>query len=204
MTHHAYLAQPTTVSKAVVDCFYDVSNYQDISYIEVTSFGIDDVRSLTTTAYSTPTAGTKKLMVVIARDITVEAEQALLKILEEPPQTTVFLFVLPNSVYLLPTLLSRFFKLTLIKPEVGGEDVLSDFLKMDVATRIATIAKRIDSKDQDWVSGIKSGLLNYLDENSKNLASSGKLEPLMFVADFLMTRGASNKQLLEELALTLE
>jgi hypothetical protein len=203
MNHHAYLAQPTTVNKAVVDCFYDISPYSDISYIELVSFGIDDVRSLTTVAYSTPSSGPKKLLVVMCREVTVEAQQALLKLLEEPPETTVFLFVLPKGSYLLPTLLSRFFKLSQIREENSSVDVFTDFKKMSVSERISTIAKRAENKDQEWMQGIKVGLLSYLAECSKNNAPDKNIAPLMFVADYLLTRGASNKQLLEELAMTL-
>lgn len=203
MNHHAFLAQPTTVTKAVVDCFFDTKEYSDLGFIEVVSFGIDDVRKLTLNAYSTPVSGVKKLLIVLAREITAEAQQALLKILEEPPQTTVFLFVLPKGTYLLPTLLSRFYKLNQQKADANEVTVFQDFMNMNMVTRMATITKKLDDKDSVWIEGIKSGLLDYLDKNSVELVKNQKLPGLMFVADYLLTRGASNKQLLEELALTL-
>ncbi len=202
MNHHAYLAQPATVTKAVVSCFYDVNQYADVSYIEVGTFGIDDVRALTASAYSTPVSGDKKLIVVLCREITIEAEQALLKILEEPPQTTVFLFMLPLGAYLLPTLLSRFYRLS-SSCENEIPIAFAEFKSMKVADRISTIVKKLDNKDQEWVQEIKAGLLSYLDTN-QDKARGEELSALMFVADYLQTRGASNKQLLEELALTLK
>ena len=68
-----------------------------------------DVRKLIATAYRTPDGdATKQKVVIVTKYIfTVEAQQALLKVVEEPPQTTEFLFVVPYSLQLLPTLLSR-------------------------------------------------------------------------------------------------
>jgi len=142
------------------------------------------------------------LVVVTASNITYEAQQALLKILEEPPATTRFLFVVPTDVNLIPTLMSRF--LDLSEREVVSNETLeifNIFYHQSYADRLKDISTHVSSKDSAWIMGIKTGLASYLDaEESLNLE---RKKACHFVLESLGTRGASNKLLLEELALSL-
>ena len=112
MPHHALLYRAPAVSRETALSLVSLLEASEVEYVEVSGFGIDDVRALTTVAYRTPSIGSRLGVVVILQTITVEAEQALLKLLEEPPLTTGFLFCVPESVFLLPTLLSRFNEVT--------------------------------------------------------------------------------------------
>jgi DNA polymerase III delta prime subunit len=133
--------------------------------------------------------------------MTVEAEQALLKLLEEPPLTTAFLFCVPESVFILPTLLSRF-------SVVGGHldrpltPSFVEFVSMAVPARITLVGEKLTAKDMDWQQEIKQGLLAYLTKQTGVLAPE-VVAALYYVAEHLLTRGASNKQLFEELAFSL-
>jgi hypothetical protein len=173
----------------------------EIEYVEVSGFGIDDVRSLTLMAYRTPSVGDRLGIVVILQNMTVEAEQALLKLLEEPPLTTAFLFCVPESVFILPTLLSRF-------SVVGGNiERLStasfgEFVALPIPARITLIGEKLAAKDTNWQQEIKQGALSYLTKRKEVLASE-VVVALYYVVEHLLTRGASNKQLLEELAFSL-
>ena len=72
------------------------------------SFSIDDARELKSIASTRPTEPSgKKIFIVMADSITAEAQNALLKLLEEPPEYAHFFLVLPSAHILLPTVKSR-------------------------------------------------------------------------------------------------
>ncbi len=82
------------------------------------SIGIEDIRSLYNTLFLKPVKS--PLKAVIIRDaqlLTPEAQNALLKILEEPPAQTLFLLTADSQESLLPTVRSRC-KLIAIAAEV--------------------------------------------------------------------------------------
>lgn len=201
MTHHALLYRAPAVSREAAVPLLPLLAASEIEYVEVTGFGIDDVRALTMAAYRTPAVGERLGIVVILQTMTVEAEQALLKLLEEPPLTTAFLFCVPESVFILPTLLSRF-------SVVGGNierpltASFSEFVSLSVPDRITLIGEKITEKDINWQQEIKQGTLSYLTKRKEVLAPE-VVATLYYVVEHFLTRGASNKQLLEELAFTL-
>lgn len=201
MTHHALLYRAPAVSHETAVPLLPLLNATEVEYVEIDAFGIDDVRALTSLAYRTPSIGDKLGVVVIVKSITVEAEQALLKLLEEPPSTTAFLFCVPESVFLLPTLLSRF-------NEVSGSVVrtitpsFTAFAALPIPARITEVGERLTAKDLLWQQELKQGLLAYL-ASSKTKLPAAVMATLYYVAEHLLSRGASNKQLLEELAFTL-
>ncbi len=72
------------------------------------SVKIDTVRELSRSAYSSPILSPWKVFVVNdASSMTVEAQNAILKMLEEPPPDTAFILIASNKAALLPTILSR-------------------------------------------------------------------------------------------------
>lgn len=203
LQHHAYLASVKEISQESAAPFITQIDIDEKTYISSDSFGIGDVRSLTEKAYMMPREGSKQLIILSVKSITEEAQQALLKILEEPPVTTVFLFCVPDSLYLLPTLLSRFQKLTSIEPAAESTcEAFELFIKMTVPERLNEVTKRLTAKDLTWVGEMKVGLLDFLKSDSRKI-SPDKLSLLYWLSEHLLTRGASNKQLLEELAFSI-
>lgn len=164
-----------------------------------TKFGIDDARELVRKASNRPIVDSQQCLVVRTDFITHEAQNALLKILEEPPQSTKFIFVVPLDFDMLPTLASRFqlFKTA----EVGNSPVaeFEAFKSSSFKDRLSAIEKSAKQKDTDWQRMIKQGLIGFIN-NSNHTKSLTELE---FVARKLLTRGASNKMLLEHMALVL-
>lgn len=91
------------------------------------SIGIDDVKSLRV-HFSLKNIGNEKRLVFInsAQTITKEAQNALLKILEEPPAGTIFIINTSDFSALLPTVLSRALNITTTKPE---KDTLEEYFR---------------------------------------------------------------------------
>ncbi len=204
LAHHAYLCRLGEVTQAKVKTVADTFDVPATVFIQIDAFGIDDVRTLTEKAFIRPSEGDTQLLVVSLTTITVESQQALLKLLEEPPVGTMFVFCVPSSLFLLPTLLSRFSSLSL---EVDVDEVidtalLDAFLALPVGERVTVITDRLSAKDILWVTTLKRQLIAKLADKSFH-RDPDKLALLYWIADHLQTRGASNKQLLEELALTV-
>ena len=205
--HHAYLYQTSgTVDLKAVESQAEIFGIEDVTYIYIQNFGIGDVRDITLKAYVRPQIGGTLLIAVGVDTITSEAQQALLKILEEPPQTTIFLFCIPRSVFLLPTLLSRFSVVDTTSADTQHPVVITEaflsFMAMTAPERIEIIGKKLTAKDTVWMGEIKNGLCAELSSGTTHRYQA-IAKDLYFVAEHLMTRGAANKHLLEELALTL-
>ncbi len=133
--------------------------------------------------------------VIFAESMTEEAQNALLKLFEEPPQETVFYLVIPNPSILLPTLRSR-----LIGREEGvssQESSLTDeFIKMNYGERLDLIAK-LAKKDSDSLKRLVVDL-GKVDTKDRRVKQS-----LLLATKYISNRGASKKMLVEELALSL-
>ncbi len=166
-------------------------------------FGIDLVRALIQSAYRRPQEGEVEQIIMVATEfITEEAQQALLKIIEEPPVSTKFMFVLPHGYTLLPTLESRFERqgTDTAAPDIS---IFELFRTASYAERLSAIEQATKKKDQVWQAAIKRGLIAYLNTHKQDV-SHAACRDLEYVARLLLTRGASNKFLLEHLALTLD
>lgn len=196
--HHAVLLFSSTVKDFCVD-EYCIESEVVNSYIE--KFGIDNARDLVKEAHTRPVDHKQKVMVVRTEFVTHEAQNALLKILEEPPVSTRFVFVVPRDLFFLPTLFSRFSKQNQVESSSENDQkIFKEFLASGYADRISAIDSAAKKKDVFWQRGVKTGLIEYLQKSPKNITDFSDLE---YVARLLLTRGASNKMLLEHVALTL-
>ena len=100
-------------------------NHPDLIYVtheKPASIGVDDVRrQINDTILVTPYSSAHKIYLVDeAEKMTVQAQNALLKTIEEPPAYAVILLLTTNAEAFLPTILSRCVQLKL-KPLKDGE-----------------------------------------------------------------------------------
>lgn len=194
--HHATII----LTQAPEEYRTDVPVTTEVSHRVIDTIGIDTIRELITEAYLKPREGyDKKCLILSATKITSEAQQAALKILEEPPQQVSIIIVLPIGTQLLDTVLSRVeFKQELVHTSTN---VFSGWLKLPYADRIAEIEKRIKDKDSLWLQSFKTDLQTYYTSNFNRPGT--EVKEVQFVIENLLTRGASNKMLLEHLALSI-
>lgn len=86
-------------------------NNPDIVYItteDKKSIGVDKVREMSKDVYIKPFSAERKVYIIEdGMALTDEAQNAMLKILEEPPEYAVFIIIISSSARLLPTVLSR-------------------------------------------------------------------------------------------------
>ena len=175
----------------------------DIYWLKVASLGITEVRNLSYQAALRPQSGSSRTVVVIADEITVPAQQAFLKTLEEPAPSTIFLLVIPEKTNLLPTVLSRLHEVRLLEQEAEPVDnVWQEFVSSTYRERLEEISKRLNAKDDVWLRSLKSGLeleLSVVGTNNSKLK-----QRLQLAMNELGRAGAANKMLLEDLALSLD
>lgn len=83
----------------------------DISFINTgdkKSIGVEVIRELSTDVYIRPFESENKVYIIEdGAALTNEAQNAMLKILEEPPEYAIFIIIVPSSALLLPTVVSR-------------------------------------------------------------------------------------------------
>jgi hypothetical protein len=201
--HHAYLLRTDTHSIAEVlkDIISDRSG--PVLHLPFTNIVLADVGAIRHEAARRPETGNSRLLLVSAKSISFESQQALLKLLEEPPDGTQFLFVLPSQAVLLATVQSRFFELPPgSSHETVGED-WHNFMAQAYPDRLTTITKKLAKKDLDWITAMQLGVRQFTASSTFPQATLRDLETLSLISSYLGSRGASNKQLLELLALHL-
>jgi len=90
---------------------YRTGNHPDVKMIRISdssSIGVDDIREFKQDVYVKPYESTKKIYIIDSADkMTIQAQNSLLKVLEEPPAYAVIILISVNSSLLLPTIRSR-------------------------------------------------------------------------------------------------
>jgi DNA polymerase-3 subunit delta' len=86
--------------------------HPDITYLPMEnkrkSIGTDEIRFVRKDAISKPVESNSKIYIIEnSQNLTVQAQNAFLKILEEPPENVIFILSCPNAQQFLPALLSR-------------------------------------------------------------------------------------------------
>jgi len=161
-------------------------------------FGIDEARELRERA-SLRALGKRRIFVIAVPDLNREAQNALLKTLEEPPGDALFFFVLPSPESLLPTLRSR---VQTLQIERGGE------ARTDAKIFLAaTPEKRMDmlkpllEKGEDEKRDL-GAILAFLSSLEEKLEKSPEgLKAVYRTRKYITDKGALVKPLLEQVAL---
>jgi len=112
-------------------------------------FSVEDARKLCDIAHASP-IGRHKAVIVSATRFFHEAQNALLKLFEEPPLDTTLIIIVPSEGVFLSTLRSRLTPL-LIKETTTEQfsELTHAFLKTSSAEREKVIAKLIDRSKSD-------------------------------------------------------
>ncbi len=181
------------------------------------SFSISDGDRIKEWHRNMPVGGGKKICIIGAKFINREAEQSLLKIIEEPNKHTHFFIIVPDSSLLLDTILSRVHLIkNIVDNNIQNDDYANEFLNSSIANRIEKITDIIkEFKDDENSGGLRyraTSLVNSLERIiyvkwKNNINSENEkfiLNELKNCRDYLSTPGASVKMILEHIALILD
>ena len=181
----------------------ETSANPDLYVREYSSFGVDDARDLSVRA-SSRALGNRRVFIIVASSMTSEAQNALLKTLEEPGGATLFFIVVPSAQNLLPTLRSRAQVLQIDSgaPSEALVDV-TDFLKAGHAARLELL-KPLLQKDEDDKRDLAPSLA-FLSAIEQKLAQDplknrDGIEAIYRARKFIGDKGSLMKALLEQVA----
>jgi DNA polymerase III gamma/tau subunit len=214
LSHHAYclIGNQSLASEIANDISreYKIKTKADSDFIEKSYniLTIDDARELKKLSGIKPVIdGAKKIFILSMNGITVEAQNALLKLLEEPPQYVHFFMIIPSAHLLLPTVKSRL--LFIGNEKLTGKANLTEarkFLKANIAQRLEIVKKLIDEIAQEKKS--KQDAINFLNDIEKatyedvGIRKGRKmLEAINLARKYATDRAPSLKMLLEYVAL---
>jgi len=174
----------------------------DTRVYEQEKFLMEDARDLVRVVQTTPLGGEKTLTVIAVDIIDREAQNALLKIAEEPPEYAHLVLIVRSEDMLLPTLLSRFVKVESIT--AGGDVSLAEeFLGGTTAARQKINEKILKEKDSLTGKKLIRDLESIFAKRGDLARYKDEISDLMKFRQYVEQRGASLKYMLEHLALTL-
>lgn len=132
--------RPCGVCSNCIKAEHDI--HPDIYYVKIAdkkqNVGVGEIREMISDCYIKPNEAPVKVYVIDDK-MTAEAQNALLKILEEPPQNVRFIITCESSTAILKTVLSRsaLFKLREDNKKYGDElDVKAEELAVEIAEAI--------------------------------------------------------------------
>ena len=162
-------------------------------------FGIDEARELRQKSNTKSFGAEPHTFVIFARDLTLEAQNSLLKLTEDPPASLSLYLIIPSESLLIPTLRSRFV-MAEGQTKVSNTQSAEEFLALSYSDRLLLIADKVKQKDQAWIDNLLFGLN---ESRATGMENKEAKKSLLLAITYVRNRGASKKQLLEELALSL-
>jgi len=154
LSHHAYclLGGDSLAEDLVLVLERDhgivKSRNQDFFHLRYENFTIDDARTLKLNHEMRPVVdGSKKIFIIVADNINTEAQNALLKLLEEPASYAHFFIIIPGAHLLLPTVKSRLYFVESLSTDSGlvaQNSEAKKFLKLDKVKRLEYIKKLVE------------------------------------------------------------
>jgi DNA polymerase III delta prime subunit len=226
--HHAYLIEG--VRDEVVPEFLkflktldiDTKGNPDFTQIIVDNFKIDEAFSLRSMSTDKSFSSAKKIFIVCVNSFSLDAQNVLLKMFEEPTENTIFFLVVPDINILLKTLVSRFYLIS-TKPELATETKEAEkFIALPLQARINFIKELLaesEEEDEDgneivvldsarskalkFLNALEDVIHNRLLKNSSNNSLIICCEHFLKVREFLRMPGSSTKSLMESVALII-
>lgn len=203
--HHAYFLLVSERELGVEMLKDDVYTHLSISLIGNPDFifrsydrmAIDHAHELRETLGNRPI--NTRICIVSVGVVLQEAQNALLKIFEDPPQNTHFFMVSETDSYLLPTLRSRFFVHHVSQSGTSKKEV-EKFLTLSLGERMSYVA--------DIAEGGTESTRRFLDLLEKNLSCDihqykHVLSKIIEGKRFLLLPSASRKGILEAIVCAL-
>jgi hypothetical protein len=187
----------------------------DIVVMKYGLLTVEDARRVSELAAGVAFAGDTKVVIIAASRAYHEAQNALLKLFEEPPAGAYLFLVMPSLGGLLPTLRSRVQELKNIEYRISNRGIPENalaFLKASKEKRSALIKKLTSGKDEDErrenreeviaiVNGFEAAV--YANRGLTKPPHAALLSDIAVLRGHLYDRSAPVKMILEHLSLVL-
>jgi DNA polymerase III delta prime subunit len=206
--HHAYLCVGgegviDTLEKCIEsDLDFTTKSNPDYWKESFSTLGIDESRRIIETHLGRPLSHDKRIFVIFTESITREAQNSLLKLLEEPTPSTHFFIIVPNVDILLPTVLSRMMVLGISKSKVAENEEAARFLNATPKERLKIVSALVENKQINQIRTFLDGLELEAKGHFRDPRDAHRfLRTIIDVRKYVFDRGASTKILLEHLVL---
>lgn len=196
MQIHAELIIAPSLADAHLPDEYAVPSV-DVDHVVQRQFGIDDARALALRAAGKAVAADERIFVIACKTMTTEAQNALLKLFEDPPARAHFILIVPSESIIIPTLRSRF--VAVRRADHEENEAAKLFLHASYTERLATIAALNTRKDTEGMEALARDVAHEL----LALGTRDAWEVAAFVESQIRIKGGSRKMLLEHLALSV-
>ncbi len=174
----------------------------DVRFFLHDTFGISEVRALAHTATQKP-SGARQWLIAAALTFTTEAQNALLKLLEDPPAASRFIIIIPRAATLLPTVRSRVALLRRPPQDVRPPDEGVHLLALERGEKLRYVAPLVKKGDKEGalalLDALEAALARYARDDE---AARALLRQLPLLRTYLLGRAPSVKQILEYVAVT--
>lgn len=224
--HHAYLIVGDSVSS--LDKLFSflpnigvvVSGNPDVTHTQYDTLTIDIAREITEAVQKKDFGSNKKIFIIETNIITEEAQNALLKVFEEPTEGTHIFILMPQDI-ILPTLRSR---MQILKQESLKNKKFESILEKSIEERLALVKEITDGISESKSSNgsiVRSDEVGFREEKTKQDAITflNQIELMLYIKGIkkeserlglcqltrlaLYNRGAPIKMILENLMLGL-
>lgn len=156
MAHHAYvytgdLNAGIAAARAYAETELALTGTDNpnVAVFEYGLFSVDDARRVASFASQSQATGDRKLVVIATGRLFHEAQNALLKLFEEPVEGTTLVLVVPADGILLPTLRSRLIALPNASEEGSVGEAAEAFLRASKAEREKYATKLVARSKSD-------------------------------------------------------
>jgi hypothetical protein len=195
-----------------------IENNPDIVVAQYGLLSVEDARRVSELAAGAPFAGEHKVVIIAASRAYHEAQNALLKIFEEPPPGTHLFLILPSLGSLLPTLRSRVQELNVTEGSKKSNEAAEKFIAATKEKRSAIIKKLTSGADEDArrenreeaiaiVNGVEAVAYERLKRGDLPAQAGGGLAALLSdiatLRGHLYDRSAPVRMILEHLSLVI-
>jgi DNA polymerase III delta prime subunit len=226
MAHHAYsivgdtekgIEQAVSFAAKILDTV-PFKKDPDIIIFKKELFSVEDARTLIYDAHISSQKRNGKVIIVSFTRIFHEAQNALLKILEEPPVGVTFILSIPSEGILLPTVRSRIISVPFVREEYIEKENIVNFIKASKEAREKIITKLLEKTKSDTDEEkqkaraqcieLVEGLMHFVYTVSKKTPKEKDTKNRTFLADcqrflpILHERSAPLKLIFEHILIT--
>jgi hypothetical protein len=209
--HHAYFLEgdteqvlPSLLSFFEKELEIIQNGNPDMRVESYETFGVDEGRELKEAQLSKSFGGGKKIFVISFETITVEAQNSLLKVFEEPTPDTHFFLISRTGSRLLPTLRSRIVFLQTESDSTPSLLQAKKFISSSISERLKLIESITEEKNKkeakEFLSELATVLRNQKPVEKFSREDSSILQDVLRAHDYLSDRSPSVKMLLEHIA----
>lgn len=223
MRHHAFVIEAEATEGIEVvkewverELGMSAKGNPDFVVLQYGLLSVEDARRVSELAAGAPFSGEHKVIIICASRAYHEAQNALLKLFEEPPPETYLFFILPTLGGLLPTLRSR----TQTLPPMSGRrtsqhgrvpGITEEFLRAGKEKRSAIIKKLASGRDEEERRENRDTAITIVNGIEAMAYASGRttsrhrelLADIAILRGHLYDRSAPVRMILEHLSLVI-